>query len=306
VTLGVGVPATFSMTVDLIPTRDRGYAAALITAGAYFAAAVFSSTWRIERFALHALLVLVPGLIMLGLLAFRRWSLVETLAQQHTRPGFGRGRWVRRTIGDRASVDHRMIAVVLLMFGIYFTDSLGFLRLLYAPEYMESAWQSPAFSTHLFIGGIHVIGAFIAGVLYGALDSRTLFLWIFGIFALTHLMYIDRTPVASLLPNSTPTLTMPMLYALTVSLYTVINFAVWADFSTPSTISVNAAIGVASSAWTATFISTALALHWRLSGVSFDVHLSRVAALAMLFFVMILLVWFFQTGRARQPRGGLR
>lgn len=39
--LGVGVPATFSLTTDLIPVRDRGMAAAVITAAAYFAAAAF-------------------------------------------------------------------------------------------------------------------------------------------------------------------------------------------------------------------------------------------------------------------------
>lgn len=46
--LGVGVPATFGLTVDLIPVGDRGLAAALITAGAYFPAAVFSGVWTIE------------------------------------------------------------------------------------------------------------------------------------------------------------------------------------------------------------------------------------------------------------------
>jgi len=45
--LGVGVPATFSLTTDLILVRDREYVAAAITAVAYFLAAVFSSPWQI-------------------------------------------------------------------------------------------------------------------------------------------------------------------------------------------------------------------------------------------------------------------
>jgi hypothetical protein len=247
--------------------------------------------------------VMIPGVIALGVIAWGRWRIVESLARQHTLAEFGRGRWLRRDSHGTLRGDRRLMAVVLLMFGIYFVDSLGFLRLLYAPIYMESAWQAPDLATHLFIGVVHVVGALIAGVLYGRIDSRTLFLWIFGIFALTHLLYIDRTPVADLLPNSAPPLAMPLLYALTVSLYTVINFAVWADFSTPRTISVNAAIGVASSAWTATFISTALALRWRLGGLALDTHLSRVAALAMLFFLAILLAWYFEPAIRRQESG---
>jgi hypothetical protein len=67
----------------------------------------------------------------------------------------------------------------------------------------------------------------IAGVLYSSLGARNLFLWIFGIFALVHLMYSFQVRVT---PGST-TLVAPFLYAIAVSLYTVVNFAIWPDIS---------------------------------------------------------------------------
>jgi hypothetical protein len=95
----------------------------------------------------------------------------------------------------------------------------------------------------LTIGLAHVITALIAGVLYTHLSQRLLFFWIFGIFALTHLTYTFRI---WLLPETTSlSLGAPMLYATAVSLYTVVNFAIWADFSTPQTIGRNTAVGVA-------------------------------------------------------------
>lgn len=74
--------------------------------------------------------------------------------------------------------------------------------------------------------------ALIAGVLYDTLDVREMLYWIFGIFALTHLMY---TLSLRLSATNAP-LMMPILYVIAVSLYTVVNSALWADLSTPRTI----------------------------------------------------------------------
>jgi hypothetical protein len=64
----------------------------------------------------------------------------------------------------------------------------------------------------------------------------------------------------------------------------------WADLSTPQTISSNTAVGVAFSGWAATFLSTALAIQWQTQGVPLDEHLRIVQALALLFFLGMLLV----------------
>lgn len=287
--LGIGVPVMFSMTVDLVPVRMRGWAAALVTASAYFFAETLSGEWTFEAFRRQSMLMLSGGLLGMGLLAFVRHPWLEALAGQHTLPAFARGRFVRQGRTDR-----RLLGLILTMFGIYFVDSLGFLRLLKTPLYMANAWQSPEIDVRLFIAGTHVIGALAAGVLYMSLRERPLFLWIFGLFALTHLQYTFHIRAGS----AASVLSMPMLYALAVSLYTVINFAIWADLSTPETISLNAALGVALSGWTATFLSTGLAIAWG-ERLSLERHIQVVDSLATLFFLGMLALAYFSPGPKR-------
>jgi hypothetical protein len=90
------------------------------------------------------------------------------------------------------------------------------------------------------------------------------------------------------------TLALPMLYALAVSLYTVVNFAIWADLSTPETIPMNAALGVALSAWTATFLSTGLAIFWQGQGMTLERHIQIVDSVAMIAFIGLILLAFFR------------
>ncbi len=292
--LGLGVPALFSMAVDLIPVRQRGLVAGLVTALAYFAAETFSTSWTFDAFRAQVLVLTAGGTLLTGVLAFARHPWLDKLARQHRLPDFGRGRFTRRTSGQPS----RLVAVIVAMFAIYFIDSLGFLRLLKTPIYMQSAWQSPDLNVRLFIAAVHVAGALAAGILYNALSERHLFLWVFGIFALAHLQYsfdirLGIGPGAAL--------SMPMLYALAVSLYTVLNFALWADLSTPDTICMRSALGVALSGWTATFLSTALAIYLQGSGVSLEQHIQIVDALAMLFFALALTLAFFRGTSAQPP-----
>jgi hypothetical protein len=149
----------------------------------------------------------------------------------------------------------------------------------------------------MVIAGAHVVAALIAGVLYASLNEKHLFLWIFGLFALVHFMYTFPFRLAT---ASGEPLATPMLYAVAVSLYTVLNFALWADISTPETISRNAAVGVALSGWTATFISTALATQWRVDGMSVAQHLRWVDAVAWLFFIALLALPFLPSLRGRR------
>ncbi len=44
----IGVPVTFSITVNLVPVSDRGYVAALIASAAYFVGAVFSAPYFVD------------------------------------------------------------------------------------------------------------------------------------------------------------------------------------------------------------------------------------------------------------------
>jgi len=292
VALGVGVPATFSLTVDLIPVRDRGYVAAAITAVAYFAAAAFPGSWQIEPFSRAMLLVMIPGALGLGVIVVLASSgrsflavWVAELAENHKRMRFGRGRFLH---GSAGHIDHRFLGFVALIFAIFFVDSLGFLRIVDTPILVDGAWQAMTQTPRLIIAITHVIAAGVAGVLFSYLDERHLFYWIFALFALTHLSYTFRV---WLLPQTTVAdLGTPMLYATAVSLYTVVNFALWADLSTPQTASRNTAVGVAFSGWTATFLSTALAIRWQTQGMPLAEHLRIVQALALLFLLGMLLV----------------
>lgn len=290
--LGVGIPATFSLTTDLIPVRDRGYVAAVITAVAYFAAATFPGGWQIEPFSRAMLAIMVPGTLLLGIIVALATSgrsfvavWVGELAQNHQKARFGHGRFVA---GGDGRIDRRFAGFVALMFGIFFVDSLGFLRIVDTPIMVDGAWQAAQQAPRLIIAVTHVVAALVAGVLYTYLPERHLFYWIFGLFALTHLSYTFRI---WLLPQTTiAALGTPMLYATAVSLYTVVNFALWADFATPRTISGNTAVGVALSGWLATFLSTALAIQWQMAGMPLTEHLRLVQALALLFLLGMLLL----------------
>ncbi|MCA9973129.1 MAG: hypothetical protein KC425_23080 [Anaerolineales bacterium] len=283
--LGVGVPVTFSLTTDLIPVGDRGYVAAAVTALAYFAAAVWTTDWRIEPLARQMLWVMVPGALALAPLALLPLPFVDELARNHRLARFAHGRFVR---GGAAQprMSRRFVGALLLMFGIYFVDSLGFLRIVATPDLIGATWQAPEALPRLMIGGVHVGTAVLAGVLYTHVGERPLFAWVLGLFALAHLMYTFPLRL-----GSGGTLAEPMLYATAVSLYTVLNFAIWADLSTPQTISRNAALGVALSGWTATFVSTAVAIRWQASGMAAVAHLRLVDALAVVLFVGLLLRW---------------
>jgi MFS family permease len=303
IALGVGVPVTFGMTVDLIPRRDRGYVAAIITAIAYFAAPVLSAPWEIEHFSRQMLLIMVPGVPLLGFLAFKNLNLIDRLARQHELPTFWFGRYVRRDERGSDRVSWKLAGLIILMFGVFFVDSLGFLRMTETPFLMEEAWTSPELGPRLFLGWVHVGAAFIGGVLYTNFPGRALFYWIFGLFGLVHLSYTFPFRIGVETP---PPLGLPALYSIAVSLYTVVNFAIWADVSTPRTITRNAALGVALSGWSATFISTALAIRWEAAGVPLDQHLRIVDALAILFFLGMLVVAWLPTRRTRRKTPGER
>jgi hypothetical protein len=286
------MPATFSLTVDLIPRQDRGIVAGIITAAAYFASNAFSSaTWHMEHFRSLSLLVMLPGTVGMGMLVLARLPLLDALAQQHHLPEFGIGRLLRQDARGNLRLRRSLIGLLVMMFGVYFIDSLGFLRLLETPLYMRFAWQSTQLELHLFIAITHVVAAMAGGMLYGVLSERQLFLWVFGFFALAQMQYSLHTRFG---PNDYAPLAMPMLYAFAVSLYTVINFAIWADVSTPKTISFYAALGVAFSGWAATFLSTALAIVLHDAGISFAQHFEMVNAFSFVFFLILLLLPYFK------------
>jgi MFS family permease len=274
-TLGLGIPVMFSTMIDFVPVRDRGYVAAVVAGLAFFVAALYPFDWRIEEFATVVAAAMAPAVVVLAVLSFRRFAFLDRLAGQHHQ--FGVGRFVQD--GRLRTASPRFWLLVLLMFGVYFIDSLGFLRIIEAPRLMAASWQSPDIGVRLFIGLVHVAGALIAGVLYTNLGRRWLFVWIFGLFAFTHLLYTFHLRMGA---DAAPMLSLPLFYVLAVSFYTTLNFAIWPDHATPATIGVRTALGVGIAGWLASFLSTALALYSEDVGLSLLDHLTYVNALALL------------------------
>jgi MFS family permease len=299
ISLGVGMPVTFSLAIDFVPVEDRGGVAAAATAGAYFLANVYPLQWRIESFSLIMAGAMIPAVLILGVLAFRDLDLLEPLRKQHRDPDFSVGRFCRPE--PIRTYSYEFWSFILLMFGVYFIDSLGFLRIIETPAYIYTAWQSPDLWIHVLIGGVHVVTAVMAGILYSNFGRRWLFLLVFGLFGFTHLMYVFDAQAAI---GDAP-LVMPLFYAGAVSFYTVINFALWPDMSTPETIGRHSAIGVGFAGFLATFLSTAVVLYMESASVSLIRHLNVVDALSLLFFFLLIvsvyvrrMVTLAGTGRA--------
>ncbi len=295
---GLGVPSLFGLTCDLVPTRHRGAAAAVATSAAFLPAAVFSSDWRIEQFATQLLWLMVPSALVLVILAFASYPVMAVLGHQHELPRYGTGRFIRHRATSRGWPGRAFTLALVLMFGVYFIDSLGFLRIVDTPVYIGSAWHSSDPRTLWALGITHVIAAVLAGILYPALGQRALLGWTFGLFALVQLNYVLHALTTPELPG---TLGMPLLYTVPVSIYTVLNFSLWADFSTPATIARNTALGVGVSGFLSTFLSTSLSIWWSAAGVPFAEHLRAVAAISLILLTLTILL-FFVVGRETAGR----
>ena len=283
--LGVGFPVSFSLAIDLVPVPDRGYIAAAITAIAYFAANAYPLAWSVDVFSRLMAAAMTPGLLVLGVLASGRVDRIEAilsdLADQHRE--FGTGRFCYPEPVRTRSL--AFAVPVTLMFGVFFIDSLGFLRIIDTPALLLTSWQSPDFSTRLFIAVAHVVGAVMAGVIYVNYPLNRVFLWTFALFSLTHVMYTSDLRLAAVFPTLAQGPTSPLnpgLYAVAVSFYTTLNFALWPDLSTAETVGTHSAIGIGVAGWLATFTSTALALYFQATELTLLSHLNVVQALSLL------------------------
>ncbi len=299
--LGVAVPATFALAVDLVPVPDRGAVGAAATAGAFGIGAVYPLEWDVVAFSRVMAVAIVPALVVLGTLAVRENALVARWDRQRERFGVGR---FRRT-EDVTTRTLTFWVLVLLLFGAFFVDSLGFLRIVETPSLVGGSWQSPDVGVRVAIAASHVAGAIAAAVLYRNFGRTWLFCWVFGTFAVTHLLYT----FAVRFDTGGSVLAMPLFYALAVSLYTTFNFALWADLSTPADVGLHTAVGVGVAGWTATFLSTALALSFEARGVTLLAHLELVNALAVVLTLVVgtlLYVRWALAGRERDRRREVR
>ncbi len=120
---------------------------------------------------------------------------------------------------------------------------------------------------------------------YGNYPLRRVFLWTFALFTLTHVLYTTDLRLAAVFPTITRGSTSPLnpaTYAVAVSFYTTLNFALWPDLSTAGTVGRHSAIGIGVAGWLATFLSTALALYFQAAELTLLSHLNVVQALSLL------------------------
>ena len=281
-TLGLGIPVTFSFMLDFIPIKDRGFVAATVAGLSFFFAALYPIEWNINEFSLVMSAMMLPAVGILGIVSVKQFPFIDVLARQHERGTFGTGRFCRPAPIRTLSV--AFWGPVFLMFGVFFIDSLGFLRIIEEPMYISTSWQSPDMDVRVFIAVLHVVGAFAAGVLYTNFSRKWIFFWVFGLFAFTHLLYVFDIRFGG---SEAPALILPMFYVLAVSFYTTLNFALWPDLSTTETIGTHTALGVGIAGWLATFSSTALALYSEGIGLPLGDHLMYVNALSLLFIVTL-------------------
>ena len=291
VAIGVGMPVTFSFMIDFIPVRHRGGVAAAVAGLAFFAAALYPLEWRIEEFGPVMAAVMIPGAAVLGIVSFRRFDFVAKLARQHEH--FGVGRFSRPDPVQTASF--AFWGPLILMFSVFFIDSLGFLRIIESPAYISTSWQSTDVGVRLFIAITHIVGAAMAGVLYTVFDRRWIWGSVLALFAFTHLLYTFHLGTAP--AGIDPPLALPLFYVLAVSFYTTLNFALWPDLSTASNIGLHTGLGVGIAGWLASFLSTSLALYSEGAGLTLLEHLRFVNALALLLAVAFPVTLYFRRMR---------
>ncbi len=273
IALGIGIPITITLLFELIPQKDRGIVAGLITGLAFFIGNISQYSWDITGTTQEALFMMVLGsaefLLLRFLGFFKKWFPPREDYTKYT------GRFSYRPL----------IFVVILMFTVFFVDSLGFLRIIGTSSLYNQTWHADM-QTRTFLGVVHLLAGLGAGYLYSKTNE-----WTLGILALGLFMVVDV--IFSLYPTSLPSsslVAVSSLYCATVSIYTVNNFAIWVDVSTKDNVTKNAALGIGIGGWLSSFLSTMLA-EFLAPAVSFQVQVlipSIIAGCMLVVFALLL------------------
>jgi hypothetical protein len=287
VLLGAAIPVAFSLMLDLVAPGLRGYAAGTVTGCAFALAVLVPYEWAVGNFVPAAVAVLSPAAVVLGVVAGVP-GLIDESDDRAGRDARGADQTHERIRDQPWAVTAPLVGGVLLLFGAFFIDSLGFVRIIEQAEYVETSWQSSAITVRGTLAATHVVGGFAAGVVYTKGRSLWVFAAAFALFGLAQCLYVFDIVVGG---PSALTAVIPLVYILAVSSYTTVAFALWPDLATPETIGRYTAVGIGVGAWTATFTSTALALVSELVQLQIARHLTIVAGLSAVFLLLTALVW---------------
>ena len=282
VLLGTAIPFTFSLLLDLVAPGERGYAAGAVAACAFALAALVPLEWAAGNFATPAVVVLAPVVALLGVLSFAP----EILGRAETWRGDGSGGRAGTGRESRVLAAPVIIGLVLL-FGAFFVDSLGFVRIIETSALVDAAWGSSDLGVRVTLSATHVVGGLTAGFLYARARYLWLFAATFGLFAAAQLLFACQRLLDA--PKTLGT-AIPLVYVLAVSCYTTVTFALWPDLATPETVGRYTAVGVGIGGWLATFTSTALALLSDRLELAVEHHLLGVTVVSVLFFCLTVLL----------------
>lgn len=279
--VGTAIPFAFSLMLDLVAPGKRGYAAGLVAGGAFALAAWLPFEWAAGNFVGPAVAVLLPVVVLLAVLSVAPGTVSVRFQRQH-------GASPEPTDGRRMTRTPVVVGLVLL-FGAFFVDSLGFVRIIETPAIVDSSWQSSDRGIRATLAVTHVVGGLAAGVLYTKLRYLWLFVATFALFAAAQFLYAFDIAVGG--PSVLGTAT-PLVYVLAVSCYTVVAFALWPDLATPETVGTYTGVGIGIGGWLATFTSTALALASDQLQLAVERHLLAVGVLSCLFVLLTVSLWY--------------
>ena len=283
--LGTAIPFAFSLMLDLVSPGLRGYAAGTVAGGAFFLAALFPFEWAAGEFVPAAVVVLAPVVVLLGVLSLSPGAVAVAFDRDSGASPLSLG-------GVAGTVDLFRAPVtvgLVLLFGSFFVDSLGFVRIIETPAYVDSSWQSSERATRLAIAVTHVVGGLAAGVVYARRRYLLLFAASFTLFASAQLLYAYDIAVGG--PAVLETV-MPLVYVLAVACYTTVTFAIWPDLAEPGSVGTYTAVGIGIGGWLATFASTALALVSDQLSLGIGLHLLVVGLLSLLFVALTGSLWY--------------
>ncbi len=286
VLLGAAIPVAFSLMIDLVAPSLRGYAAGTVTGCAFALAVLVPYEWAVGNFVPAAVAVLSPAAVVLGVVAGAP-RLVDEPGDQTGR-GIDGTRTNEPIRGRSWAVTAPLVGGVLLLFGAFFIDSLGFVRIIEQAQYVETSWQSSAITVRGTLAGTHIVGGLAAGAVYTKRRPLWVFAAAFALFGLAQCLYVYDIVVGG---PSVLTTIIPLVYILAVSSYTTVAFALWPDLATTETIGRYTAVGIGVGAWTATFSSTALALVSELVQLQIAWHLAVVAGLSAVFLLLTARMW---------------
>lgn len=276
IVLGFLICQPFVFVFMLIPSKDRGIFAGIVTGLAYLIGNFSMAEWTYIGLSMETIVVTIPlGLLIIyALINLKRMNIYDYTKEKDDKYS---GPFIKT---------YNFAIIVLLMFGVYFVDSFGFLRIAKQPFFMI-LWHGE-FGVKMWLGISHLISAVLMGIIYQKrkeLGPMTIF-----ISSLTGFIICD------FLFSSNPTgaflYIIAYLYCATVSFYTINSFIVWADISNSSNISSRAGIGIGIGGWLSSFLSTALTeqLLVVLPGdEGYKIHLMISGIIAILFLAIALL-----------------